>query len=76
MKTIHFLLKEEHTWIEEYFLPTYFEPEFFIKENHHMSKSQFWSGRRYGRDIQRNGLLFYADVQKSYRKTYLYTSNL
>ena len=63
-----FFTEEEHNWIEEYFLPTFFEPEFFIK-----GKIPFVKKPVFGREgdtveiYKGTGQLFNAAVQTSYR---------
>ena len=63
-----FFTEKEHNWIEEYFLPTFFEPEFFIK-----GKIPFVKKPVFGREgdtveiYKGTGQLSNAAVQTSYR---------
>jgi glutathionylspermidine synthase len=62
-----FFSKEEHTWIEEYFLPTFLEPD-FLKEN----SLSFVKKPAFGREgdtveiYTKDGQLAHSDQQKSY----------
>lgn len=62
-----FFSREEHDWIEEYFLPTYLEPDFFIGTGlSYVKKPAF--GRE-GDTVEiytKDGQLVQADKQKSY----------
>lgn len=62
-----FFTKEEHVWIEEYFLPTFLEPDFFIETGlSYVKKPSF--GRE-GDTVEiytHDGRLSHADKQKSY----------
>lgn len=62
-----FFTKEEHSWIEEYFLPTYLEPDFFITKGLSFVKKPAFG--REGDTVEiytKDGLLSHADVQRSY----------
>ena len=62
-----FFTKEEHAWIEEYFLPTYLEPDFFIQRGlPYVKKPAFGREGDTVEIYNQEGLLFHADVQKSY----------
>jgi glutathionylspermidine synthase len=60
---------EEHEWIENYFLPTYLEPDFFIEK-----RLPFVKKPAFGREgdtveiYNWNGQLLLADVQQSYKE--------
>ncbi|WP_436373373.1 glutathionylspermidine synthase family protein [Cytobacillus sp. BC1816] len=62
-----FFTKEEHIWIEESFLPTYLEPDYFI-----MSGLPYVKKPVFGREgdtveiYNQEGFLTHADVQQSY----------
>lgn len=62
-----FFSKEEHAWIDEYFLPTYLEPDFFLGTGlSYVKKPAF--GRE-GDTVEiytKDGQLVQADKQKSY----------
>lgn len=62
-----FFTEEEHQWIEEYFLPTYLEPDYFIENGLSFVKKPSFG--REGDTVEiydTNGQLTMADVQKSY----------
>lgn len=59
--------EEEHEWIEQYFLPTYFEPDWFIEDEVPYIKKPCFG--REGDTIEifnQDGTLRYADKQRSY----------
>lgn len=62
-----FFSKEEHTWIEEYFLPTFLEPDFFLESGLSYVKKPVFG--REGDTVEIytwDGQLVQADQQKSY----------
>ncbi|WP_458413384.1 glutathionylspermidine synthase family protein [Schinkia sp. CFF1] len=62
-----FFTKEEHAWIEEYFLPTFLEPDFFIKAGFSYVKKPSFG--REGDTVEiytPDGHVSHADKQKSY----------
>ena len=62
-----FFTNEEHRWIEDYMLPTYFENDWFIEDEIPFVKKPCFG--REGDTIeifQGDGQLFYADKQRSY----------
>lgn len=62
-----FFTKEEHQWIEEYFLPTYLEPDFFIEKGlPYVKKPAFGREGDTVEIYNAKGQLFLEDVQKSY----------
>ncbi|WP_397536651.1 glutathionylspermidine synthase family protein [Rummeliibacillus pycnus] len=64
-----FFTEEEHMWIEEYFLPTYLEPDYFLQK-----RLSFVKKPTFGREgdtveiFNKDGQLIHADVQNSYSK--------
>ncbi|MFJ8264021.1 glutathionylspermidine synthase family protein [Rummeliibacillus sp. NPDC094406] len=62
-----FFTEEEHMWIEEYFLPTYLEPDYFLQK-----RLSFVKKPAFGREgdtveiFNKDGQLIHADVQNSY----------
>lgn len=64
-----FFTKEEHLWIEDYFLPTYLEPDFFIEQGIPFVKKPVFG--REGDTVEiynQAGLLAYEDRQKTYKE--------
>ncbi|WP_141433508.1 glutathionylspermidine synthase family protein [Bacillus sp. 03113] len=64
-----FFTNEEHSWIEEYFLPTYLESDYFIKAGLPFVKKPSFG--REGDTVEiynQNGLLLHEDIQKSYTR--------
>ncbi|MEI5907541.1 glutathionylspermidine synthase family protein [Bacillus spongiae] len=62
-----FFSQEEHTWIEEYFLPTFLEKDRFVEEGHKYVKKPAFG--REGDTIEiynSNGELLFEDKSKSY----------
>ncbi|RTR33135.1 glutathionylspermidine synthase family protein [Robertmurraya yapensis] len=62
-----FFTEEEHTWIDEYFLPTYLEADYFIEKGIPFVKKPSFG--REGDTVEifnKDGQLLHADVQRSY----------
>lgn len=62
-----FYSEEEHRWIEQYMLPTYFEPDWFIEDGDSYVKKPCFGREGDTIEIFRpDGSLIYADSQMSY----------
>ncbi|NSL53230.1 glutathionylspermidine synthase family protein [Calidifontibacillus erzurumensis] len=62
-----FFTDEEHDWIEKYFLPTYLEPDFFIKNGFvYVKKPSFGREGDTVEIFSPDGIVQYSDAQKSY----------
>ncbi|MEH7120619.1 glutathionylspermidine synthase family protein [Neobacillus vireti] len=62
-----FFTKEEHEWIDEYFLPTYLKPDFFIEQDLSFVKKPSFGRERDTVEIYTSeGSLAHADSQRSY----------
>ncbi|WP_077213082.1 glutathionylspermidine synthase family protein [Bacillus dakarensis] len=64
-----FFTFQEHEWIQEYFLPTYLEPDFFIEEGMQYVKKPVFG--REGDTVgiyNKRGKLIQADSQQSYQE--------
>jgi glutathionylspermidine synthase len=62
-----FYTEQEHEWIEEYFLPTYLEPDLFLQKGIPFVKKPSFG--REGDTVEifnQDGQLIHADVQRSY----------
>lgn len=59
--------EEEHLWIDEYFLPTYFEPDYFLQQGlSYVKKPTFGREGDTVEIFNKDGQLIHADAQTSY----------
>lgn len=64
-----FFMEEEHMWIEDYFLPTYLEPDYFIEKGlSYVKKPSFGREGDTVEIYNGQGLLIHADAHKSYMR--------
>ncbi|MGX9136533.1 glutathionylspermidine synthase family protein [Rummeliibacillus sp. JY-2-4R] len=62
-----FFTEEEHTWIDEYFLPTYLEPDYFLQKGiPYVKKPSFGREGDTVEIFNKDGQLIHADVERSY----------
>ncbi|MED3572669.1 glutathionylspermidine synthase family protein [Cytobacillus praedii] len=62
-----FFTEEEHMWIDEYFLPTYFESEYFLQNGlSYVKKPAFGREGDTVKIFNKDGQLIYKDGQSSY----------